>query len=686
MLEVAQQLSYYLSVVDGGASSRLVQFGQQLASVALIGQSVKASVESMLAPLNRIGAQWSQREQQINNITRSLRQYGYVGQSIAEINEQINRSMPNASQSERAAAFTSVYQRQFEQGRQMARGTIGTMTQLAATLPGEVDDYMQSFSMNLAHISKARGMTINRAAGLVSNLTAGAISSGIDSGQAARDLMQFLTVGPHIVDRSWVEVWANYARDPRTHRKLQANDITRMNADQRVRVLEDIASQLGPLMNATGDSFDAMIGTLKSAQHELRLAFTEPIFNEFKNLISSTNNQLGRFYDRIANGTSWLGKIIAGNVVHRVVEVVNDLDLAVYKFAMFTLPRWVGNLTSFGSMLRRNGGIAHAYFGQFATGGGGLIKRQMDAHGVSNGDLAKGALSLMAGRGLAMVAARVGLGPWGFVIGSVLSRMLMNGQLTQTFLALGRAVAFLAPSVLALVSVVSRVWFALVDLAGVILSTLLPILVTGLGTALNFVLIIVTAAFNLLSQVVLMVAYPIIVLFVVALQGAAMVVQVVMALFQALVGVMGTGSTTTADFIDALQWCTEQLNEFTRSLQNDTNYLMHEMGLMSDAEYNASMAHAGLGERTRPGWLNDLQAAINNIKNAVTPDGRAGNQPPAPRPHMNQDFRYSRFDITQRFAEGFDPDRVASAFADELAGLAENRLESGFQPAFSSNF
>ena len=288
----------------------------------------------------------------------------------------------------------------------------------------------------------------------------------------------------------------------------------------------------------------------------------------------------------------------------------------------------------------------------------------MDAHGVSNGDLAKGALSLMAGRGLAMVAAQAGLGPWGFVIGSVLSRMLMNGQLTQTFLALGRAVAFLAPSVLALVSVVSRVWFALVDLAGVILSTLLPILVTGLGTALNFVLIIVTAAFNLLSQIILMVAYPIIVLFVVALQGAAMVVQVVMALFQALVGVMGTGSTTTADFIDALQWCTEQLNEFTRSLQNDTNYLMHEVGLMSDAEYNASMAHAGLGERTKPGWLNDPQAAINNIKKALTLGGWAGSPPPAPRPHMNQDFRYSRFDITQRFAEGFDPDRVASAFAD----------------------
>lgn len=50
MLEVAQQLAYYVSFVDQGATSRLVNFGQQLASVSMIAYSVKASVEGMLAP------------------------------------------------------------------------------------------------------------------------------------------------------------------------------------------------------------------------------------------------------------------------------------------------------------------------------------------------------------------------------------------------------------------------------------------------------------------------------------------------------------------------------------------------------------------------------------------------------------------------------------------------------------
>ena len=678
MLEVAQQLAYYVSFVDNGATSRLVQFGQQLASVAMIGSSVKASVESMLAPLNRIGAQWSQREQQINNITRSLRQYGYVGQSIADINAEINRSMPNATQAERSARFTEVYQQQFQQGRQMARGTIAAMTQLAATLPGEVDDYMQSFSMNLAHISKGRGMTLDRAAGLISQLTAGSIAAGIDSGQAARDLMQFLTVGPHITDRSWVEVWANYARDPRTGRRLQQADIGRMTTDQRINVLADIASQLGPLMNATGDSFDAIIGTLRSAKHELFLTLTEPIFNEFKNMISAVNGHLGIFMVRLGNAGEWIGNRL-GQALHKATETVQDADLAIYKFGMFTFPRWVGNITSVGSMFQRNGRLLYEYFRPLVSGGGGLVRRQMDAHGLTTGNLATGAASMIAARYAGML-----LGPWGALAAAILTRMFFNGQLNQTILAFGRAVAFLAPTLTALASVVYRTFDALSGMVGLLLSSVLPVLVTVLGTGLNFVIMMVTAAFNLLANLVLLVVYPIFAVVAVALAGFSMLMQIVSALFQALVGILGTGSTTTMDFIAALAWCTEQLDEFTRSLQRDANYLLHEVGLMSDAEYNASQASLALGERTTPKWVADFQKAITQITAATAQNGRAGNQPPQPRPHTSQDFRYSRFDITQRFAEGFDPDRVASAFADELAALSENRLESGFQPAFST--
>lgn len=47
-------------------------------------------------------------------------------------------------------------------------------------------------------------------------------------------------------------------------------------------------------------------------------------------------------------------------------------------------------------------------------------------------------------------------------------------------------------------------------------------------------------------------------------------------------------------------------------------------------------------------------------------------------PYM--DFRGSRFDITQKFAEGFDPDRIAVAFSNDLASMGERRVQSSTLP------
>lgn len=48
-----------------------------------------------------------------------------------------------------------------------------------------------------------------------------------------------------------------------------------------------------------------------------------------------------------------------------------------------------------------------------------------------------------------------------------------------------------------------------------------------------------------------------------------------------------------------------------------------------------------------------------------------------------QDFRGSKFDIKQDFAEGFDPDRIAVVFGRDVAKLGERRLQSNLVPLFS---
>lgn len=48
-----------------------------------------------------------------------------------------------------------------------------------------------------------------------------------------------------------------------------------------------------------------------------------------------------------------------------------------------------------------------------------------------------------------------------------------------------------------------------------------------------------------------------------------------------------------------------------------------------------------------------------------------------------QDFRGSKFDITQTFAEGYDADRVAVVFGSDISKLGERRLQSGLAPLYS---
>ena len=70
-----------------------------------------------------------------------------------------------------------------------------------------------------------------------------------------------------------------------------------------------------------------------------------------------------------------------------------------------------------------------------------------------------------------------------------------------------------------------------------------------------------------------------------------------------------------------------------------------------------------------------LQAARDEAlkRKKAPPDDRAG---------TTNNFPDARFNITQKFAEGFDPDRIAIAFSRDVAAMGERKLQSGFSPVF----
>ena len=94
-----------------------------------------------------------------------------------------------------------------------------------------------------------------------------------------------------------------------------------------------------------------------------------------------------------------------------------------------------------------------------------------------------------------------------------------------------------------------------------------------------------------------------------------------------------------------------------------------ETGMQADAAAQQAVIMAKIAE-----GFKHVEDVKKQIRNNLTKD-----KPPP----TNMDFRGSRFDIEQRFAEGFDPDRIATAFSNDLALLGERRLQSGFAPLFS---
>jgi hypothetical protein len=58
--------------------------------------------------------------------------------------------------------------------------------------------------------------------------------------------------------------------------------------------------------------------------------------------------------------------------------------------------------------------------------------------------------------------------------------------------------------------------------------------------------------------------------------------------------------------------------------------------------------------------------------------GASGTPTEGAKTQMN--FPNARFDITQNFAEGFDPDRIIAAFGTDLAQLGETKVSSGLMP------
>jgi len=677
MFELAQQLTYYASYVDGGASSAIVNLGMKLASVGSIATAAQASLSGLVAPMNEISAAWSTREQQINNIARSLRQYEYVGQSITAINADITRSMPGATQAEHAQRFTQVYNDQFQQARVTTRAVLHEINQLAAQLPGESADYIMTLSQSLPFMSQRRGgMQLREAVRLSSYLAAGGIAGGIDAGQTSRDLMQFLTTGPHMVDRSWTEVWSQYATYK--GRRVGADQIRGMDVTKRLEVLSNIANQLKPMMDATSESYEATMGTLTSFRHEMFLTATEPIFEAWKHLLTRVNSLLAEYAGLLSGAVRFIGEGLAKKLdsfATSLGDAQNWLKLHTVEVRLwfYSVINTISSVANFfkdlaAPLMHAGGGLA-SFVGGFAK-----------SHEMDLGGTALTAAAPMIATGLLDMMG-IALGPIGGFIFAAIIRSIMSNAGTY-MAAFTMFLMEVVPPLVLLAGTLFRMYDAVMRVVDVFLVSLLPPAIEILGAFIGMVVLLVQNVISIIGNVIMGLLFPFVLSIGLAFQGLGAILDIAAVGFSLITGLFTAFSGQTFDLIDAFRQLGDFLKEVGQDLRESVAYLLHEMGSIDDSQYSQRMASIHGGNENKPQWVTNLEAYLNNLRNQTGNLDNHGQGPPN-RPHTTNDFRYSRFDITQAFAEGFSPDRVASAFVSDLESMAEQRLSSGFAPAYT---
>jgi hypothetical protein len=551
----------------------------------------------------------------------------------------------------------------FNAGLTDAAAVMDNITIAAARLPGEAEDYISVFQAGLPQLRAAVHGTTDDMLAFSNMYTAISSTFAVSSLQAGHDLTRLLNIQRGTVDRetqTWVRLLPYITAA--THGTITAAEqFNRLTLDRRRQILQDTFDSLKPMVDNASSSFSSMMGGFESNMRMLSRMAGEQLFQQVKDELGVVNALL---IDSNGHLTPFSQKVVAiGRVLSTVV--VNS-----FRFSLKAIEGLSGSADAF---LTRNTtalGVHVTTFNTIASNVGTIFSNL--------GGVVSPVLTVLNDFGLMVVSVAMPAAA-GLSVGLIsLSTGLTN------------AVNYLGPEVSRLIE---QMW-PFVTTLGQMVGALLPIFGDLLGSALMN-----TA--DLLGQ------------FASALGGVLGEMRGWLAergITMESVSNAGRwlGRNVNAPVVAGIGAGWVELNQEVASLGHNllngvSNVLngrdaahgaMQSEGL--DVLYRRYRQQLGWGEENAPKNLGAAStgptlgerftAEMARLQQAL----RAGQtRPPTTPPTTpraagtHNDFRNSRFNITQQFAEGFDPDRIAVAFTRDLERQATQRLSSGLDPLFT---
>lgn len=645
-------------------ASTALGVGRALAGFETAFHIAQSAMGSFAGPIRESIALNQRYQHSITDIAGSLASLHVVGNTARQLAALSGEALTSAMASDMTAARTQ------------SRGLVQEMQRAAAALPGETQDYISTFTAAMPAFLQQTQATTGQIMEITNRATAAGITKNIGSMQAGMDLMRIMSGQAQLDVRLWNEVIRPMSQDPRTHRggPITGQQMNALTGAQKLEVVQQALARYMPLINSFADTWETQTGTFESGVNQLKRVLGEPIFNLATEALRDLNMAMSAIQptiERVGSAmTGWVADTVRPMLLYvktffdtisnrdgllsRFDQIVNSDAFRPFANAVQTFLDAVQSLTHFGNLF------------------GGRMGANPIADGAQGAQTSAGLLGAILGPNAAafvMVMTQANnlervLGALGHVVDAVVtgimrtfgvysaqvSDILSGGgaqDAVDTLVAVIDSVAAHMPAIIqTALAVVDVVWDSMMNVvsfafsAGELLIAMTGFLM-GSATPLEaFVDTIKILALALVGIAAVFIAIGFIILAIPLLFAG-----LVYALFRFIRGIgrlIGLVEEEAATF--------EQTNPVT--------------------------------DLANPPWLENLRTVITRpdpVFQRLNENARTRQ----PVHHNHQDFRYSRFDITQKFAEGFDPDRIAAVFASDLEAMAEQRLDSGISPAFS---
>lgn len=546
----------------------------------------------------------------------------------------------------------------FTEGLQAAADAQQAITLAAAKLPGEAEDYIAVFKAGLPEVQGAIGGTLKDMYKFTNQLTAVTSTLGIESSQVARDVKLMLrdgagAAGGHV--KTFTQLLP-FMKKLEGQTNLDSKAFNAMSQQARGALLQQVLTggALNDMVTAAGNTWSAQIGSLTSNTKQLVRLGTGPLFDGMKDGLAYVN---GLLYDSEGEMTD-LSKTITA-----AAQLASGGLVDGFKAAFSWAGKMSETVVSMMEEMSHNEGI----------------------NNIVNG--AKGLLNGPSGMGAAAAggAALAGAGPAALVIAPLVTAFSQPGFADKVFAPIVETFDLLSTLIQPIIGAFNAFNTVGTSLIMEVLPPLLNLFTSILDPLTSFAAGIIGVATYILNT-----AQPYLTL-----------------LFKSV----GELASSLGDYLEpvlrivggVLIWLTDQIAKFLMptingmidAIQKLIHYLAEaiswlgkKIGMAADAWFpktNPNDHGPGATGGFLDNFMKSLQAQKDKNAAAEAAKAAATRQTAATATRsggVTQNFPNARFDISQKFAEGFDPDRVAVAFAQDVGKLGEQKLQSGFEPAF----